>query len=121
VHSAVDAPWLHPQRRDRLCTGANGLSRTRRRARLTRHHWATIGVPTIIVVADLTAGRFNLVVGLVGALSGVAASISTGVSGFVFQTVGSRLAHLSLAPIAAAATALLWVFLSETKPHTYED
>jgi predicted MFS family arabinose efflux permease len=45
-----------------------------------------VGVLTVIVVADLTAGtsRFNLAVGAVGALSLVAASISTGATGLLF-------------------------------------
>ena len=84
---------------------------------------ATIGVLTIIVVADLTAGtgRFNLAAGAVGALSGIAASISTGATGFLFQAFGPHIGYLPLAAIAAAATAFLWVFLTETKPEKYED
>jgi predicted MFS family arabinose efflux permease len=84
---------------------------------------AIIGVLTIVVITDLTAntGRFNLALGVLGALSGVAASISTGVTGYVFQVLGPRLGYLPLAVVAVAATALLWLFLSETKPHKYED
>lgn len=84
---------------------------------------AIIGVLTVIVIADLTAGtgRFNLAVGAVGALSGVAASVSTGGTGYLFQALGPRLGYLPLAAIAAAAAALLWVFLSETKPEKYEE
>jgi MFS family permease len=84
---------------------------------------AIIGVLTVVVITDLTAntGRFNLALGVLGALSGIAASISTGVTGYVFQSLGPRLGYLPLAVIAAAATALLWMFLSETKPHKYED
>jgi MFS family permease len=84
---------------------------------------AIIGVLTTVVVTDLTAGtgRFNLAMGVLGALSGVAASLSTGVTGYVFQALGPRLGYLPLAVVAAAATVLLWMFLSETKPHEYED
>src|ERR1700728_2992966 len=84
---------------------------------------ATIGVLTVLVITDLTAGtgRFNLAVGAVGALSGLAASVSTSATGFVFQALGPRAGYLPLAAIAAAATALLWVFLAETKPHKYLD
>jgi MFS family permease len=84
---------------------------------------AMIGVLTIIVITDLTAntGRFNLAVGVLGALSGIAASISTSVTGFVFELLGPRLGYLPLAVVAAAATVLLWMFLSETKPQKYED
>jgi MFS family permease len=84
---------------------------------------ATIGVLTILVITDLTAGtgRFNLAVGAVGALSGVAAAVSTSTTGFLFQAFGPRIGYLPLAAVAAAGTALLWVFLSETKPAKYED
>jgi MFS family permease len=84
---------------------------------------AIIGVLTVIVITDLTAntGRFNLALGVLGALSGIAASISTSATGFAFEALGPRLGYLPLAVVAAAATALLWMFLSETKPHKYED
>lgn len=84
---------------------------------------AIIGVLTVIVITDLTAGtgRFNLAVGTVGALSSVAASVSTSATGFLFQALGPRIGYLPLAAVAAAATGLLWVFLSETKPEKYED
>ncbi|MGB6541639.1 MAG: MFS transporter [Xanthobacteraceae bacterium] len=84
---------------------------------------AIIGVLTVLVITDLTAGtgRFNLAVGTVGALSGIAASISTSGTGFLFQALGPTIGYLPLAAIAAAATAVLWVFLAETKPQKYED
>jgi Major Facilitator Superfamily len=84
---------------------------------------AIIGVMTVLVITDLTAGtgRFNLAVGAVGALSGVAASVSTSGTGFLFQLLGPRIGYLPLAAIALAATGLLWWFLSETKPAKYED
>ena len=84
---------------------------------------ATIGVLTVLVITDLTAntGRFNFAVGAVGALSGIAASISTSSTGFLFQTLGPHVGYLLLAVISAAATGLLWAFLTETRPEKYED
>lgn len=84
---------------------------------------AVIGVLTVLVITDLTAGtgRFNLALGVVGAISSIAASVSTSASGFVFQSLGPRLGYLALALVAAAATAVLAVFLSETKPERYSD
>jgi MFS family permease len=51
---------------------------------------ATVTVLTVLVIADLTTGtgRFNLVQGFVGTVIAIAASISTGTTGFVFQQVG---------------------------------
>jgi MFS family permease len=84
---------------------------------------AIIGVLMVIVVADLTAGtgRFNLAIGLLGALGGVAAAVSTTVTGYVFQLLGPHLGYIPIAVVAALATATLWTFLAETKPEKYED
>jgi MFS family permease len=84
---------------------------------------ATIGVLTLIVLTDLTAGtgRFNLAIGAVGALNGIAAAISTSTTGFLFQYFGAHIGFLPLAVVGAASTGLVWVFLSETKPEKYED
>jgi MFS family permease len=84
---------------------------------------AVIGVLTILVIADLTAGtgRFNLAVGAVGTMSSIAASLSTSATGFLFQAFGPRIGYLPLAAVAAAATGLIWLFVSETKPEKYED
>ena len=84
---------------------------------------AVIGVMTVLVVADLTAGtgRFNLAQGAVGAAIGIAASLSTLITGFLFQGIGSAGGFIAIAITAAAATALIWVFVSETKPGDYDD
>ena len=84
---------------------------------------AVIGVLTVIVVTDLTAGtgRFNLAIGVLGALSGVGASISTTATGYLFQVLGPHFDYVPLAAVAALATAILWMFLTETKPEKYED
>ena len=84
---------------------------------------AIIGVLTVIVITDLTSGtgRFNLARGTVGAMTGIAASMSTVATGFFFQGFGSASGFILIAVIAAAATVLLWVFLSETKPTSYSE
>lgn len=51
----------------------------------------------------------------------IAAAISTGTTGFLFQHFGAHISFLPLAVVGAAATGLVWVFLSETKPEKYED
>ena len=82
---------------------------------------AVIGVLTVLVVTDLTAGtgRFNLAQGTVGAISGIAASISTLATGFLFQGIGTMAGFLVIAGVAAAATVLIAMFVSETKPADY--
>jgi len=84
---------------------------------------AVIGVLTVIVVTDLTAGtgRFNLAQGVVGALSGLAAAASTLATGYIAELFGVTAGYVAIAVCAVAATALLWVFLSETRPERYPE
>jgi MFS family permease len=79
---------------------------------------AIIGVLTVIVITDLTkgTGRFNLAQGAVGAVIGIAASLSTLATGFLFQGIGNAGGFIVIAAVAGAATALIWIFVSETKP-----
>ena len=53
---------------------------------------AIIGVLTVLVITDLTAGtgRFNLAQGAVGAMSGLAASLSTLATGYLVQAFRPR-------------------------------
>jgi hypothetical protein len=72
---------------------------------------AIIGVLTVIVITDLTAGtgRFNL------------ASVSTIGTGFIVQAFGRISGFVAIAVAAGAAVALLAIFLSETKPGDYPE
>jgi MFS family permease len=83
---------------------------------------AVLGVLTTIVITDLTAGtgRFNLAQGSVGAAIGVAASLSTLTTGFLFQGVGAVAGFVAIAIIAGAATALILIFV-ESKPGDDEE
>jgi MFS family permease len=80
-------------------------------------------VMTVLIITDLTAGtgRFNLVQGVIGALLAIAAALSTGLSGFLFQGFGRAAGFLAIAAIAAGATAAAWMLLPETKPQRYAD
>jgi MFS family permease len=84
---------------------------------------AVIGVLTVLVITDLTAGtgRFNLAQGAVGAMIGIAASMSTLATGFLFQGIGPVGGFIAIAAVAGAATVLIWMFVSETKPSEYAD
>lgn len=84
---------------------------------------AVITVLTVLVITDLTVGtgRFNLARGFVGAMSGLAASISTLATGYLFQGFGTVTGFLVISGIAGAATALLWLFVAESKPAKYDD
>jgi MFS family permease len=84
---------------------------------------AIIGVLTILVITDLTAGtgRFNLAQGAVGAVSGLAAALSTLATGYLFQGFSQTSGFIVIAAVAAGATGLLWLFLSETRPTDYQN
>jgi MFS family permease len=84
---------------------------------------AAVTVLTILVITDLTTGtgRFNLVRGFIGTVIAIAASISTGITGFIFQDLGNWDGFLILAGFAAAAAALLWLAMPETRPSKYLD
>jgi MFS family permease len=78
---------------------------------------ATLGVLTALVIADVTkgTGRFNLAQGVVGTLSGVGASLSTSMSGFIVSRYGDVAGFLSVSAIGLIAVAILLLFLPETK------
>jgi MFS family permease len=84
---------------------------------------ATISVLIVLVITDLTAGtgRFNLVQGVIGSAMGIAASLSTSITGLVFQDFGRLAGFLFIAAVATAATAGAALFLPETKPERYQD
>lgn len=79
---------------------------------------AIVGVLTVVVITDLTAGtgRFNLARGAIGALVGIAASVSTISTGYIFGEFGRGTCFVIIGIMACAATGMLWIFLSETKP-----
>src|SRR3984885_203945 len=72
---------------------------------------AMLGVLTALTVADLTAGtgRFNLVQGFVGTISGIGASLSTTLIGLVDGSFGRAAGFLGIAALALAALFLLWL------------
>jgi MFS family permease len=66
-------------------------------------------------------GRFNLAQGVLGTIRGIAAAIGTGSIGFIVQHFGDFTGYLLMAIGPAAAAALIWAFLPETKLEKYID
>jgi MFS family permease len=81
---------------------------------------AVLGVLTALVVADITGGtgRFNLAQGIVGTASGIGASISTTLSGFIAERFGQSAGFLCITAIALLATMVVLFLMPETKPQT---
>ncbi|HEY6994323.1 MAG TPA: MFS transporter [Xanthobacteraceae bacterium] len=84
---------------------------------------SVVTILTILVITDLTAGtgRFNLAQGVLGALTGTSAAISTAAVGFIAQGFGDAVGFLAMAACTCASMLLLWVLLPETKPAKYLD
>jgi sugar phosphate permease len=76
-----------------------------------------IGLLTPLVIADITkgTGRFNLGQGIVGTFSGIGASLSTTLSGYVAQNVGSTAGFYAVMGVALTAVAVCWAFMPETR------
>jgi MFS family permease len=84
---------------------------------------ASVTVLTVLMLADMTTGtgRYNLIQGFIGTVISIAAAISTGTTGFLFEKFGHLPGFLILGAAGAAATILLWAALTETKPGKYLD
>jgi MFS family permease len=78
---------------------------------------------TTLVIADLTtgSGRFNLTQGIVAALTGLAAALSTALTGVVAQQFGDGVCFVLLAFVCSIALIALWLLFGETKPEKYVD
>jgi predicted MFS family arabinose efflux permease len=71
-----------------------------------------------LVVADLTrgTGHFNLGQGILGTATGIGASLSATLAGYLTDHFGSASAFGSLATIALAGFTLVWFLMPETRP-----
>jgi hypothetical protein len=79
---------------------------------------AVFAVMVPLVVADLTrgTGRFNLGQGILGTATGIGASLSVTLGGYVTDHFGSAPAFAVLAAIGAAGFALVLLMMPETRP-----
>jgi predicted MFS family arabinose efflux permease len=71
-----------------------------------------------LVVADLTrgTGHFNLGQGILGTATGIGASLSATLAGYLTDRLGSAAAFGTLAAIALAGFTLVWFLMPETRP-----
>jgi hypothetical protein len=79
---------------------------------------AVLSVLIPLVVADVAfgSGHFNLAQGVVGTATGIGASLSTVLAGYVSDKFGSSVAFAGLAAVAALGLALIWLLMPETRP-----
>ncbi len=79
---------------------------------------AVFAVMLPLIVADITfgSGHFNLAQGIVGTATGIGASLSTVLAGYVSDKFGSSIAFSGLAAIAAAGLVMIYLAMPETCP-----
>jgi len=75
------------------------------------------GVVSVLVIADLTrgTGRFNLTLGAITTAVGIRAAVSQVSAGTIVRHLGDHAGFLFLGAVAAAALAILYFFLPETR------
>ena len=78
---------------------------------------AVLSVMMPLIVADVTygTGHFNLAQGIVGTATGIGASLSTVLAGYISDRFGSSVAFTGLAAVAALSLAVVWLMLPETR------
>jgi MFS family permease len=79
---------------------------------------AVFAVMVPLIVADLTrgTGHFNLGQGILGTATGIGASLSATLAGFLTDRFGSAVAFSSLGTIALGGLILAWLLMPETRP-----
>ena len=80
---------------------------------------AVFSVMIPLTVADVAfgSGHFNLAQGIVGTATGLGASLSTVLAGYVSDRFGSASAFLGLSGVALAGLLLIALLMPETRPH----
>jgi MFS family permease len=79
---------------------------------------AVFAVMVPLIVADVAfgSGHFNLAQGVVGTATGIGASLSTVLAGYVSDRFGSSIAFMGLAAVAALGFAVVASVMPETRP-----
>jgi predicted MFS family arabinose efflux permease len=72
-------------------------------------------IPLIVADVAFGSGHFNLAQGIVGTATGLGASLSTVLAGYVSDKFGSSIAFGGLAGIAAVGLAVIWFVMPETR------
>ena len=78
---------------------------------------AVLGVMVPLMIADITrgTGRFNLAQGIVGTAVGIGASISPTLAGYAADRLGTNIAFMGLAGVAATGLAMILLVMPETR------
>jgi predicted MFS family arabinose efflux permease len=82
---------------------------------------AVFAVMVPLIVADVAfgTGHFNLAQGIIGTATGIGASLSTVLAGYISDKFGSSFAFLTLAAVGALGLALIALLMPETRRSAY--
>lgn len=75
----------------------------------------SVMVPLIVADVAFGSGHFNLAQGIVGTATGIGASLSTVLAGYVSDKLGSNIAFLGLAGVAAFGLLMILSIMPETR------
>ncbi len=75
----------------------------------------SVMVPLIVADVAFGSGHFNLAQGIIGTATGIGASLSTVLAGYVSDKFGSSVAFTGLAGIAALGLVMIWLVMPETR------
>ena len=75
----------------------------------------SVMIPLIVADVAFGSGHFNLAQGIVGTATGIGASLSTVLAGYVSDRFGSSIAFSGLAGVAALGLAMIWLVMPETR------
>ncbi|MET0222586.1 MAG: MFS transporter [Tardiphaga sp.] len=75
----------------------------------------SVMIPLIVADVAFGSGRFSLAQGIVGTATGIGASLSTVIAGFVADRFGAPVAFFGLAGVAALGLLLIWLVMPETR------
>jgi predicted MFS family arabinose efflux permease len=75
----------------------------------------SVMVPLIVADVAFGSGHFNLAQGIVGTATGIGASLSTVLAGYVSDRFGSSVAFAGLAAVAAVGLVMIWLVMPETR------
>lgn len=78
---------------------------------------AVFAVMIPLIVADVAfgSGHFNLAQGIVGTATGIGASLSTVLAGYAADRLGTNIAFMGLAGVAATGLAMILLVMPETR------
>jgi predicted MFS family arabinose efflux permease len=79
----------------------------------------SVMVPLIVADVAFGSGHFNLAQGIVGTATGIGASLSTVLAGYVSDRFGSSVAFTGLAGVAALGLVMIWLVMPETRRTAY--